>query len=314
METDNSVDSFAAELAQADNTTEQPATGSEAAHVPDGGEEATTGDAPEAGQAEQAEGEQAEHPEQPPEGSGEGDKNDPVHKWTTASGEAYEVTESELRDGYLRTQDYTRKTQELAAQAQHSQAQIQQQAQQQAQVLGQLQQGLMYLGGLDAQIQALAAQNLPTADIRIQRMQAEQQLGAALAHFQQGLATNARAQEQQAVSAAEQRIAQRFPGITAQDVSAHFASLNKAVQPSEHELALIRTNPALAEMALHAAKWLELQTKRPDVQNKVRKLPPPTTAPRAAAPTTKTDAAIKAINTKRTFSAAEFAKLLNTTR
>lgn len=310
---DDSIDSFAAELAQADMQSEQPSTGSES-DLAGGDAQADTGDAPDAGQADAAQGEQEGQPEQSPEDSGEGGKTDPVHKWVTASGEAFEVSESELRDGYLRTQDYTRKTQELAEQTKHAQTQIQQHAQQQTQVLAQMQQGLMYLGGLDAQIQALAAQNLPTADLRIQRMQAEQQLGAALAQFQNGMAQTARAHEQQAVSAAEQRIAQRFQGITAQDVSGLFATLHKVAKPTEAEVALIRQNPALAEMALYAGKWLDLQAKRPEVTNKVRKLPPTTTAPRAAAPTTKADVAIKALNSKRTFSAAEFASLLKTTR
>lgn len=308
------IESFASDLAAADKP-EQPAQADSGADAQTDGEDLSLGDAQDATEAAPEDGaapEQDAQAEQPPEDSAPA--AEPVHKWTTANGESFEVAESELRAGYLRQQDYTQKSQQAAEQFRQSQAQIQQQATQQAQVLAQMQQGLMYLGGLDAQIQALQAQNLPTADIRIQRMQAEQQLNAHINQFATGSQRNAEQMTQQAVSAAEARLAQRFPGLTAQTVTEVFQHVHRAVKPTEAELNLIRTNPGLAELAIHAGKWLDLQAKKPEVQNKVRKLPSPSTKPRAAVPTSKTEAALKAINSARTFSTGQFAELLKATR
>lgn len=267
------------------------------------------------GDAQAQEGEAEAKPEgdveqsEQPEGDSER-ANEPVHKWTTANGENYEVSESELRDGYLRQQDYTRKSQAAAEQFRQSQAQIQQQAQQQFQALSQLHDGLMALGGVDAQIRALVAQNLPSADLQVQKMRMEQQLQGIVGRLAHQTAQAAQEQERAAVSAAEQHLASKFRGITSKDVTDAFEHLQK-LGPTEQEIALIRTNPRIAEMAILAGKWLDLQAKRPEVHNKVSKLPPPAVKARPSAPTSKTDAAMKAINTRRTFSVAEFAALRN---
>lgn len=305
------IESFAAEMANAGKPEHPAAADSGPADVPAEGEDSSLEGAQQDAEAQaeeaQAEGDTEGQSEQPAEDSDQA--KEPVHKWTTANGEAYEVAESELRAGYLRQQDYTQKAQQVAEWSRQSQAQIQQQAQQQVQVLNQVQQGLMYLGGLDAQIQSLRAQNLPSADLMVERMRAEQQLNGTLGQFAQSFAQQTRSQEQAAVSAAEQHLASRFPGITQKDVGQAFAQVHK-LSPTEQELNLIRTHPHLAEMAMYAGKWLDLQAKKPEVQNKVRKLPSPTTKPRSPVPTSKTEAALKAINSRSTFSTAQFAELL----
>ena len=303
------IESFAASLAQAD-TPEQPAK-ADSDPVVDAllaGEDLPLGDAEETEGEAQADPEATEQQsEQPPADSDPAPE--PVHKWTTANGEAIEATESELRAGYLRNQDYTQKTQQVAEMARQSVAQVQQQLA----ATKQFQDGLMYVGGLKAQIQALQSQNLPTADLQVQLMRAEQQLGGAWNQITTSIDQQTASQQHQAVSASEQHLAQRFNGITREQVQGAFESIVK-LGTTQREIDLIRTNPRIAELAIYAGKWLDLQAKKPEVTNEVRKLPPPTTAPRAAAPSSKTDAAVKAINSRRTFSTNEFAQLLKATR
>lgn len=309
MEEGLTIESFAASLAQADNP-EQPAKADSGAAVDAllAGDDLTLEDAPAAEAAPEGEAQaEGEQPEQPSEDSGPA--AEPVHKWTTASGETIEATEGELRAGYLRQQDYTQKTQQVAEAVKQSTASIQQQLQ----ATKQFQDGLMYVGGIKAQIQALQAQNMPTADLQVQLMRAEQQLGGAWNQVMSHQQAQAEAQKAEAVSASEQHLAQRIKGITRQDVEAAFSRISK-LGATAQEIDLIRTNPRLAEMAMYANKWLDLKAKAPTVQNKVRNLPPPTAAAaRPTAPTSKHQAALQAINSRRTFSTNEFARLLKAT-
>lgn len=329
MDESATIESFAAELAQASKP-EQPATGSApATNDPDGGAEATTDDALEGllseeanpetgGDEQQAEGQ----PEQPQnEGSGEGE-NDPVHSWTTASGEKFEVKLSELREGYLRTQDYTQKTQALAENVKRAQADIQFQAnaiQAMAGELGEvqaLQAQIAQFNGIDW---ATAERQDPQAVIQAQTKllllkqqlaEVQQRAGGRLQQLQQAQ----QAQLAQAVSATEQHLVQKIPGISREEVGKVFSRMAQ-LGATETELHHMRAMPWLVEAAVYANRWLELQSKKPEVQNKVRNLPPPQkVAPRAAVPTSKTDEAIKAIRSTKTMSPAQFASLLATTR
>lgn len=318
MDQEISVESFATELAQADSP-EQPEKGSGAAtNAQDGGAETDTNDAQDADQPE-TDGEQTEQPEQPPEGSGEGD-DDPVQTWTTASGEKLEVKLSELRDGYLRTQDYTRKAQDLSENVKRAQSDIQFQAsavQAMTSEIGEIQalQGqIAQFNGIDW---AAAERQDPQASVQAQtrllllKQQLAEVQGRASGRMQQ-LKQAQEAQFAQAVSAAEQHLQTKFPELNRDEVGRVFAQAAK-LGATQTELNFMRGMPWLLELAIHGTRHMELMSKKPEVQNRVRNLPPPKTAPRAATPTSKTDEAIKAINTKRSFNPAEFAKLLSTT-
>ena len=298
------IESFAEQMAQAANP-EQPAadSGTDDALLPDEGQP-TDEAAPEA----QAEGEQSDQPEAESE-----PEQDRVIKWQTANGESFEATESELKAGYLRQQDYTRKTQEVAEQARQSQAEVQKHAQQYMAAVSQFNEGLAYIGGLKAQIQSLRAQGMPAADLEVQLMRAEQQVGSALQAFQHNLTAQEQAQRAAAVSEAEQHLTERFPNINRDEMVKVFGNVQK-LKASQAEIDLIRTNPRLAEMAVLASRYLDLQAKKPEVANKVKKLPPTTAPARPAAPSTKTDAVVKALNSRRTFSTAEFSQLLRAAR
>ena len=293
------IESFAADMAQADKP-EQPHEDSGQADVSDGENSALEHE-----QVDAPEGETEAQAEQPEEDSA---SKEPVHKWTTANGDAYEVSESELRNGYLRQQDYVAKRQADAESARQTQAQLQTLGQQQLQAIGEIHSDLMSIGALNSQIQALAAQGMSTADLKVELWQAQQRVGSKLNSFQGALANHSEQTKRAAVSAAEQHLQAKFPSITPKDVGDAFSHIQK-LKPSDSEIELIRTNPRLAEIAMLAGKYLELQAKKPEVQNKVRNLPPPA-AKRSPAPTSKTEAAVKAINSRRNFSTVEFATLL----
>lgn len=303
MDEELTIDSFAEQMAQADKP-EQPRedSGSENALFPDEGQD-TGATEPEA----QAEGDQAEQPQ------ADSEPEDRVIKWTTANGDSLEVTESELKSGYLRQQDYTRKTQEVSEQARQSQAEVRKHAQQYMAAVVQFNEGLAYIGGLKAQIQSLRAQNMPAADLEVQLMRAESQLGHGLQQYQQTMVAQEQEQKSAAVSEAEKHLVSKFPNITRDDMSSVFENLRK-ISASQSEIDMIRTNPRLAELAVLASKYLDLKAKKPEVDNKVKKLPSTTAVSRPATPSTKTDAIMKAINSRKTFTTAEFGNLLRASR
>ena len=320
MDSQDSIESFAASLAQAEKP-EQPAKADSAlALEQDGGDDTASLDAALSGQEPQGD-EPAIDPqsEQPPEGSES--PAEVIHKWTTANGEKIEATESELRQGYLRTQDYTRKTQEVAETLRLSQANIQQQQQ----LLGALSTENAEIQTLQNQVNSfngvdwgtLDVQDPQTADrARIRLLNLRQSLSDAqqrAGHKAQQLSALAEQQFSQAVSAAEQKLAAKLPDLTREGVVKVFNRMRE-LGATQTELNYARGMPWLVELAVYADKWVELQAKKPEALNKVRNLPPATTAPRAAVPSSKTEAALKAINSRRSFSANEFAQLMKATR
>ena len=318
MDDEGSIEGFAAELAKAESS-EQPATGSDAAtNAQASGAETDATDAQEADLPE-TEGEQTEQPEQPPEGSGEGG-DDPVQTWTTASGEKLEVKLSELREGYLRTQDYTRKTQELSENVKRAQSDIQFQAsavQAMTSEIGTIQALQGQIAQFDGIDWAAAERQDPQTAVQAQTrlLLLKQQLAEVQGRASGRMQQLKQAQDQQfsqAVSAAEQHLQTKFPELNRDEVGRVFAQAAK-LGATQTELNFMRGMPWLLELAIHGTRHMELMSKKPEVQNRVRNLPPPKTAPRAATPSSKTDEAIKAINTKRSFNPAEFAKLLSTT-
>lgn len=318
MDNSSTIEGFAAELAQASNPEQSAPDSGDAIEALISGQEATTDDAPEAGQPE-TEGERQEQPEQPPEGSGEGD-DDPVHAWTTASGEKFEAKLSELRDGYLRQQDYTRKTQDLAENVKRAQSDIQFQAnavQALAGEIGEIQAIQAQIAAFDGVDWRAAEQSDPQTALQAQTklLMLKQKLADAQNRAggrMQQLKQAQEAQFSQAVSAAEQHLAKAIPDVTPDEMGKVFTRLAK-MGASPTELNYMRGMPWLVEAAVYAHRWQELQSKKPEVQNKVRNLPPPKTAPRAAVPHSKEDEVVKAINSRKTFSADQFARLLKST-
>lgn len=85
---------------------------------------------------EEAEGDEEQETEDDPEAGG--DEDDPEVEWTTNTGKTYRVKQSELRDGYMRQDDYQRKTATLAEQRRAVEAAQQQIEQERTQAANQL--------------------------------------------------------------------------------------------------------------------------------------------------------------------------------
>lgn len=101
--------------------------------------------AQEAAPAEEGEEEEEESPDDEAEEAEEEGEEDPEIEWTTNSGKTYKVKQSELRDGYMRQDDYQRKTADLAERrriVESTEQQIVQERQQAANQLDVLIQGL----------------------------------------------------------------------------------------------------------------------------------------------------------------------------
>lgn len=314
-----SIDSFVAELSQAGKTPEQPAKADSGA-----AEVAAESEQPldDVADPETAQAEDGEQPEEPVEESGQDEAQaEPVHKWKTANGETIEATESELRAGYLRQQDYTHKTQQVAETVKQAQANFQQQQQ----LLGALSAEIGQAQALQAQIDAFKGVDWAAADAQDPQAVARAQirllnLRQSLADVQAGTAAKAQQLQhvsnsrfEQSVAAAERHLEAKLPELNREEIQQVFTRMQK-LGASGVELHHMRTMPWLVEAAVYANRWLELQAKKPEVQNKVRTLPPPTTKPRAAVPSSKTDAVMKAVNARATFSPREFAKLLNASK
>jgi hypothetical protein len=269
-------------------------------------------------QGGEVEAELAAEDEQPATDSPE----DRIIEWQTASGEAHKVTERELKDGYLRQQDYTIKTQQAAEYVRQSQAEVQQQAA----VVQTLAKEVGTLHSLDAQISqfdgldwnALRANDPSQADsLRIRLMELKEQRRDAVSNLQEADA-NLRRQAaqafQQQTSLALQRLQKTIPGFTDQTLT----DLSKKCQQAGYGKQFLSqlADGLLMEDLWKARQWDDLQAKKPMVQNKVKSLPPVTgrVTSRSPAPSSKTDAVVKALQSTRNFSVSDFAGLLKATR
>lgn len=311
------VESFAALLAQADQPEQPPEadSGPDAQQASEEGapDAAAESDAPavdgaedEAGQPEQAEKSDSER----------------VVEWQTASGEKIQATEAELKAGYLRQQDYTQKTQAIAEDRKRAQAEIVQQAQ----VVQALAQNLGEYQAVEHQLQqykridwsawsAADPSAASAAYIQYQELTrtADAKRGEVMAAKQRFDSEQTQAFEA-GVQAATQRLTEKVKGITRAEVLQTFESIQKLGGDTK-TIDAVRSNPALAEMAIYAQRWLDLQGKKPSAATAVKGLPPPTTKARpAAAPSNQGERVIKALKSKTSFSTNEFAQMLNATR
>lgn len=309
-----STDDFAAQLAGASATPEQPAaqdSGAEAAAAP--GEAA--GEADPSLLAEQPETDSEEAAQEEP--AAEDDAR--VIKWTTAAGETYEVPEAELKNGYMRQEAFTRETQRLADQQRQAQAQFQTQVQ----TLHALSSDIGRINALQSQIQQFqgvdfnalrAADPLQAAQLQTQFLALRQELNDAqnqASQKSQALSSHQQQQFEQAVSATEQHLTKKVPNISRDEVVQTFSRL-RSMGASDVELNQMRAMPWLVEAAVYANRWMDLQAKKPGVQNKVQKLPPASAAKpsRPAVPSSKSEAVLKALDSRKSFSTEEFARMM----
>ena len=316
-----SIDDFASQLAQAD-TPEQPiedsGTDEQVEQESEGQPESEPEEVEAEAQAEdETEGEQDEQPEEP------ASSDDRVIKWTTANGEAFEVTERELRDGYMRQQDYTQKAQSIA----EERKQVQQLAQQQIQEVQQFAAEIGQVQMLEAtlnQYQQIDWQQLREADpvsyqehlARFTELKQQyRDAGESLALKRQHYAQQAQAQTEQELvnkrALAEQHLVKVFPGVTQQDTQAMFKTLmDKGATPED--LKVLTTLPWAVELAMYAQKWLALQTQKPQAVKKVASVPQKAPPAQRTAPS-KTEQLVKAATSKKALDLKTFASALAAT-
>lgn len=320
-----SLDDFATQLAQAGQT-EQP----EGDSAPDETvEQESEGQQPAATEVEaeleaQADGEaeaEASQEDQPEEPESPDER---VVKWTTANGEAFEVTEKELRDGYMRQSHFTQQMQNVAKERDQVQQIAQQQIQEVQQFAAEIGQVQMLESTLK-QYQQVNWQQLREADpvsyqehlaqfteLKQQYRDASDSLANKRATYAQQAAQQGEQEQATQRALAEQHLAQVFPGITNKDTSEMFKTLVQK-GATQQDLAVLTTRPWAVEMAIYAQKWLALQAEKPKAVKKVAGVPQ---KPPKASPTqpTESDKLARSIAQKRSFGRDEFADLLAATR
>lgn len=321
-----SLNDFSTQLAQAGQT-EQP---QEADSAPDESvEQESEGQQPAATEAQaepeaRAEGEaeaEAGQEEQPGEPESPDDR---VVKWTTANGEAFEVNEKELRDGYMRQSHFTQQMQSVAKEREQVQQLAQQQIQEVQQFAAEIGQVQMLESTLK-QYQQVNWQQLREVDpvsyqehlaqfteLKQQFRDAAESLANKRNTYAQQSAQKVEQEQTQQRALAEQHLAQVFPGITAKDTSEMFSVLrNKGA--TTQDLAVLTTRPWAVEMAMYAQKWLALQAEKPKAVKKVASVPQKPSKAVPAAPT-ESEKLARSIAQKRNFGSNEFADLLASTR
>lgn len=248
--------------------------------------------------------EQEDDQQQPVEGEGDQPAapeslDDTVVSWETANGEKFEVPVAELRQGYMRDQDYRHKTQAFAQEREQTVQHIQQQfqhVQAYAQDLGQLH-------AVNSQIAALE-QAIPTIDrngdpigymdvmTHLQQLR-EQRTGIA------GRVQQADQQQQEQRQAQHQQAAQRMVA----DLQASLPNfgpelvgkLDTAAQGygfSTQELRAV-TDPRFVKILHDAMQYKALQAKAPAAVNKVKAAPVKPTKQASTATTTGVEIQVK---------------------
>lgn len=254
-------------------------------------------------EGEQPEGEEAAEDEA---GQAQAPADDAVVKWQLPNGETIEAPLAELKSGYLRQQDYTQKTQQLAEERKQAAAQVAQQFQaaqqltrEQAQLMT-LQEALTEFQKADwSTLYAQDPQEASRLNAVWQQKQAQaQQLAQRIQAQTQQLESQRAQQLQEATAKAFETLQKEIPGFGEQHIK---AARDTAIAHgfTEAELAGI-TDPRTFKVLHEAAQWRALQAKKPAVQNRVQAAPPKTSkAGVANTPPSKTEAAWKQLNAKR---------------
>jgi len=215
-------------------------------------------------------------------------------------GKTYKVPK-ELKDALLRTQDYTRKTQEVAEMRRAAEQRVQAiQAQEQimaatfdkAAELKQIQSQLSQFEQIDWQALSDAdpvqAQKLLIARQNLERSygQKAQELQMAQAQYQQLTAQ----QRQQMLQEAAKELKQRLPEFDAK-MAERIRSTVKEYGYSDQELSNV-TDPRLVQVLHDAMKWRELQAQKPQAMKKVAEAPK-AVKPQAQTPKPRNQAALQ---------------------
>lgn len=233
-------------------------------------------------------------------GQAQAPADDVVVKWATANGETIEAPLAELKSGYLRQQDYTQKTQQLADERKQASEAVAQQFQQ-AQQLTREQAKLMTMHEQLSEFQkadwsSMYAQDPQEAGrlqaIYQQRQHEAQQLAQSIHAKSQQFETQRAQQLQESTAKAYEALQRDIPGFG----KAHIEAARETALAhgfTDGELSGI-TDPRTFKVLHEAAQWRALQAKKPAIQNRVQATPPKASKPGVAStPTSKAETAWK---------------------
>lgn len=280
----------------------------------------------EEGQSASPEGEQPEGEEEAgqEEQSDNQNSSEVFLEWES-NGEKIRVSQEELKEGYMRQQDYTQKTQNLARDSQALQQQLQQRVQQEFQTLQQMAADYGQLTNIDAQLQ-----QYQKIDWNALRQQDPNAYGTYLAEMNnlrairgdvaQGIEGKRQLLQQQQAQAfqqqsaeAEQHLKKVIPNF-GPDTLKQMKQYGEKAGFTAQELANV-ADKRMLQVLWEASQWRDLQDRKPAMQNKVKALPTKATKPggqQQPAKQIQIDKQLKRLSQTR--DPRDFASLLNLTR
>lgn len=270
----------------------------------------------------EAQPEQEVDQQQPVEGEGEQPAepeslDDTVVSWETGSGEKFDVPVAELKNGYMRDQDYRHKTQTFAQEKEQTIQHIQQQFQ----VAETYAQDLGILHAVNSQIAALE-QALPTMDRLgdpigymdvVTQLQHLRENRTGIATRVQTLQQQRQAEQQQQLQQAQQRMVDELQTSIPNFNAELIGKLDATAQGygfSTQELKAV-SDPRFVRILHDAMQFKALKAQAPGAVNKVKAAPIKPAKQAATAPTTGLEIQVKKFAANK--SLGNFAALLEKT-
>jgi hypothetical protein len=270
-------------MSEAITTIDQLAAQLEAADTPQEDDENAQPEAEAQSDDQQEAGEPQEDQEQPVEGEGDQPAteslDDKVVAWETASGDKYEVPVAELKNGYMRTEDYTRSKQNLSVEREQAAKQIQEQFQTveaYAQDFGALYALNNQVAALEQSIQTLDKNSDPIGyfDAVTQYQMLKDQRNSVASKLQQ-VNQQRGAQMQEYLAQAKHKMAQELqsaiPGF-GKELLTKLDSTAGEYGYTSQDLQMV-TDPRFVKVLHDAMKFRDLQAKKPETVNKVKAAP-----------------------------------------
>jgi hypothetical protein len=308
-------------MSEAITTIDQLAAQLEAADTPQEDDENAQPEAEAQSDDLQEGSEPQEEQEEPVEGEGDQPApeslDDKVITWETASGEKFELPVAELKNGYMREQDYRHKTQSLAQEREQATKQIQEQFQTVeafAQDFGALYALNSQVASLEKAIQSIDKNSDPISyfDAVTQYQMLKDQRNGVAQRLQQVNQQRAAMTQQQLTQAKQQmasELQKAIPNFSTELVNKLDSTAGEYGYTSA-DLQQI-TDARFVKVLHDAMQFRQLQAKKPDAVNKVKSAPVKPTKQSSTAVDTGIQKQIKQFSKAKTVN--NFAALLEKT-
>lgn len=274
-EAPTTLDQFAAQLEQADDNAEPETEAQNEGEQEAGESEVETTD-----EAVESEGEQPGEPES---------LDDKVVKWSTASGDEFEVPVAELKQGYMRHQDYTQKQQNFAVEREQAVKQVNEQfqtVQTFAQEYGQLHSIEQQIAAYEQAIPTMDKYSDPVSYFdAVTTLQTLKENRNGLANHVQSLIGQSKAQQEQDHATKKQGViaaVKALPGFSNELVQQ--LNTTAGVHGYTQDDLTAMTDPRFVGLLHDAMQFRALQAKRPEAMQKVKGAPVKQTRQAAIAP------------------------------